>query len=412
MEEFEKDYCTHSLYKVKSVKIALIGLLLKGPIVDLFDTVCLVILGGRLAVVGSLFNTIGILFFIIGLVELLRIESKTVICSTLFFLCLWMYSAIRFPQNLVYLKDNATQFFIYVLPFFWIGKYLLDSGEYLDDLVRIAKIKCVLVIITWLIGITIPYASVYEDYMDASNAIIIGLLATYYLAYKYRRYSDICLSIVGTILLLIAGSRGVLLSLVTFWILLFIFSEKKSSGKTIAVVLGIVLLPFYKTFLKIIGTIVSMTGTSAHLILALSSGSFFQDDLRMHLFNNFWERAWREPFGYGIMGDRYMSLHDGFWSKAQYPHNIYLELLINFGYIIGSIVAIWLTYRIIKLLLIKDDKIKNMVILLVSGCFVKLLVSGSYWSDQFFFMLLSLVLYAGKETKKITILTIGNRGRY
>ena len=59
-----------------------------------------------------------------------------------------------------------------------------------------------------------------------------------------------------------------------------------------------------------------------------------EDENRTLLYASFWEAAQDRTFGYGVMGDRYISYHDGFFFKPIYPHNIYLELIVDFGVII------------------------------------------------------------------------------
>ena len=134
-------------------------------------------------------------------------------------------------------------------------------------------------------------------------------------------------------------------------------------------------------------------GFSTHLSEAVSSGAVFNDENRELLYAGFVSMIWQKPWGYGIMGDRYISYEYGLFYKPIYPHNIYLEVIINFGYVIGIIICALFTFFLFRAILIGNNKqYKVMILVLASTSFVKLLFSSSYWIDQMFFMLLGAMI--------------------
>ena len=87
--------------------------------------------------------------------------------------------------------------------------------------------------------------------------------------------------------------------------------------------------------------------------------------------------------GIGIAGDRLLI--------GGYAHNLLLEVLVDFGLIIGSILIVTLLLLIAKNLLTKDSERYNMIIIWISLGLVPLIVSGSYLTNTNFWILLGLM---------------------
>lgn len=352
------------------------------------------------------FDVIGLILFLISLPELFRRESKTIILSTLFFCILWWLSGLFNPQNVPFLKEQSRQFFLYVLPYFWIGSYLVRRGLFLNGFLQIARWKFFLSISAQLIIILQPTRDIFGgDYMNAANALVVGLISVSYLAFRDRKWYDITSAVVGTVVLFMNGSRGIFLSLVLFWVLIYIYSSTRNT-KSLLVSTAILLLIIGVSgpLLDVFSSLSERAGISTHLTDALGSneGLFF-DENRAYLYANFWQAILEKPiWGYGIMGDRAIS--ESFASKPIYPHNLFLELFVDFGMIIGVIVMLLFLVRVFKGLVNKNIDYKFGIIVLLCCCFVKLMVSSSLWQDQMFFMLLGFLLaYSSVRIKDISI---------
>ena len=80
-----------------------------------------------------------------------------------------------------------------------------------------------------------------------------------------------------------------------------------------------------------------------------------------------------------------------------YTHNILLEIIGNFGIIIGSILIILLIFLIVRSLLSKEKKYTNLIIIWLSLGFFHLMVSGSYLTDIKFWILLGLLFNKSRD---------------
>ena len=98
--------------------------------------------------------------------------------------------------------------------------------------------------------------------------------------------------------------------------------------------------------------------------------------------------------GMGLAGDRRIN-------GGGYAHNLLLEILADYGIVLGTILIVSLVFLIVKYLFIKDKEIYNMYIIWLSLGFVHFMVSGSYLIDLRFWILMGLIanLSIGEKNK-------------
>ena len=126
------------------------------------------------------------------------------------------------------------------------------------------------------------------DYQTAAYSIIVGLISTYYLALRNRKKIDVFLSILGTLILMVCGSRGIFVSLIFFWA--FYFISQTSNKQKIAIISSIAIVSLFFSFQQIIAPIASLAesfGFSTHLTDALAQGTVFEDESRALLYAGF-----------------------------------------------------------------------------------------------------------------------------
>lgn len=78
---------------------------------------------------------------------------------------------------------------------------------------------------------------------------------------------------------------------------------------------------------------------------------------------------------------------------GNYPHNIFLELLMQYGLIIGGIIILYVIYKIFSFLYVEKDKYSIMIFNILMGMgFFPLLYSSSYIENPLFFLLMGYTL--------------------
>lgn len=195
------------------------------------------------------------------------------------------------------------------------------------------------------------------------------------------------------ILILILGARGPILAFIVFSFLKLINKLKKLKKNEVLtlLILFVILILFilhadyYLLNMQKLGyEIFGFKSRTLELFLR----DFNYSSGRDYIYSTLLKAIDKRPFlGYGISGDRMIM-----GSFAKYSHNIFLELIIQFGIIIGGSLIFILLFLITKGLLEKDNLKYNLFIIWLSLGFVPLLVSNSYLVAINFWILLALMI--------------------
>lgn len=224
------------------------------------------------------------------------------------------------------------------------------------------------------------------------------------------KWTDIIISITSFILMISMGARGPLLCVALYLvlkiILLYRFQIKKAF--LISTISIAVILPVYTHLYDILiymSNIFQGLNLSTRMIARLMEGSFLQDYTRNLLKKYSVDLIGEHPLiGVGIGKDRIL-LGDKLGSSnltleviGWYPHNIFLEILLHFGIIIGCVIIIYML-KILYTITLKNmhkDAVDVICIFISIGLF-PLLVSGSYITWHLFYALMGLCLYQYKS---------------
>ena len=368
-----------------NVKLALTGLLLKGTVTNFF-----LVLSMKSA--ASAVFPIAILLFLIGFKDLFLKIGGFIVTSTLAMIAIWGLTILFFPMNLTYIKEEWSQSFINCFPFMWLGYYFIKKGVYLDYFLPIARVKLIIALLVQVIILVNPSKDIWNnDYMTAANEMLVGLIAVNYLYIRERKNLDLFLVVTGTLLMLTVGSRGGVMSILFFWGCWWIMAKRNIMKNVVYIMLFGIFLLLSGPIMNTIFSMSKVFGYSSHIEDTIEGGGLFTDKARMSLFTFFIDKIKESPFGYGVMGDRFLT--DGFYFKPIYPHNLYIEILTNFGFVTGGIISLILTFYLVKYLFGYENKNYSMAILILcSISFVHLMFSGSYWGNHMFYMLIGLMI--------------------
>lgn len=205
---------------------------------------------------------------------------------------------------------------------------------------------------------------------------------------KNRKIGWLFLFFLTTLLLIVYGSRGTLICIALllvltaikyrwWWVLFLSLLFVIFSGIFFQLLeLGLNWLANVSGSRKILGLLAMFQGD----IMDASSGRDILYDRCIQLFND-------NPFGNGV----------GFWQNdpfmgGLYPHNIFLEIAVEFGVIGIFVLAIILILIIVRLFRLERSSFFPYAAL-ISICFGRLMVSSVYWSRPEFWLVLSVFLF-------------------
>jgi O-antigen ligase len=205
---------------------------------------------------------------------------------------------------------------------------------------------------------------------------------------------SIIIVLISLIIILALGSRGAIMCFGVFVILKLITTKKKLNYKTILIyiiiiALVIIILLFLDTILENLNNFLLQFG-----IHSRSIHLFLRDDVylsgRDYLYEEMIEQIKNNPiFGIGLAGDRRVI--------GGYAHNIIIEILANFGIILGSILVFLLAIITFKTLFSKNKEVSNFIAIWFSIGFIHLMVSSSYLIDFKFWVFIGLAIKGIKE---------------
>ena len=216
--------------------------------------------------------------------------------------------------------------------------------------------------------------------LSLGYSVLLFVLAFLYCALENKKVYDWIGAATGMALILLAGSRGPILDIIIFLILYFAVRLGKSRKKVFTMVgvaaVGVLFYFVYPYLLAGASIVLNRFNISSRFLEKLLNGTISDDAGRLIIWKAAVNMIKENPWGYGAMGSRHVI------SKYVYvghPHNIFLELLIDFGVIFGTVIIIWLLYWAIKLLATKgNDEWKGVFLVFFSRA-CQLLLSLTFW---------------------------------
>ena len=133
---------------------------------------------------------------------------------------------------------------------------------------------------------------------------------------------------------------------------------------------------------------------NSYLVRSFLKGKLFNTDTRQVIWQSCFERL--NTMGMdvtGFFGDR------PYCAGAVYPHNIVLEILMSWGWIIGGCILAYLLWLIIRGLTCKGLK-RDVCIFIIFSCLSRFFMSGTYIREGKFWITVFVLVALGKGKKK------------
>lgn len=224
----------------------------------------------------------------------------------------------------------------------------------------------------------------YFSYMEFSYNLLPCTISLYVVGRKEKRLPDILLGLIGLGSMLSFGARAAVLYAFVF-ITIYELLIANSNKWALCAVIIIALLIFANIESIFRYLIQFQFFQNSRFIGHYLQGEAFESSSREIIFNSCINRI--ETMGiavFGFFGDR------AFLHGTIYPHNIVYEIMMDFGWICGPMILIWITY-----LLLKDYFVKNYRLMILYAIFCLLgryFISGSYVIEGRFWIFLFIIL--------------------
>lgn len=288
---------------------------------------------------------------------------------------------IFFPQNIPPLLYEAFRFFFpTVLPTF-ISIACISNIEVFENIFYKTSKIVFLLMIMYVISVVLGYGNLSGYNMNLSYSLLLPAASLY----SRKKIESIVASIILYIIIIVAGSRGAVLAFGIYILGDIILFNKKNF---------IIVIPIVSLFLLNLADIVEWLAglgiTSRTINMALegnissSSGRDVIAETSLRLLSN------NPLIGLGLWGDRLY---------AAYAHNIFLEIYVDFGYLLGSFIIVALLI-FISYIFVKSTRCnKRILFKYLCVIMVPLQLSHSYLLHIEFAILMGISVLLYKELK-------------
>ncbi|WP_409228222.1 O-antigen ligase family protein [Gudongella sp. SC589] len=240
-------------------------------------------------------------------------------------------------------------------------------------------------------------------------ALPIAILSTYAL-FSGKKKMQLIYLFFSLFIIVTVGSRGPLLAYLAYVIIYMLINFKKHYILvTIVTVLGSV---FYFNFYKAISYIVNFLAKKdiySRTLYKILDGTITSGTGRDSLFEESIYLIRNNPFtGVGIGVERihifenvYSAMGRSQMLSSSYPHNLFIELIVQFGVVIGLLISAIILVITIKAIFTGDSYSKNFALIFFGIGFMQLMVSSSYLLSPYFFYFIGIAwTIAAKRSKR------------
>lgn len=294
-----------------------------------------------------------------------------------------------YPNNIEAYMFGKDQFWLTVFPlfrFFIAGLFLIPNKENLD---LAGKVSGIAVLVETFFVMYILRGSDLQNSDDMSRAyfMLLNVLLVINYAFEKKSLLSIAVSLVGMILLLSMGTRGPIMIVLAF-VACKIFQASTNKGKSGVVVAFLLVLmwfvnsPYWDFFLLFLQGVLESLGMSTRVIDFTIQGETLtyyseRDEIAQIVMSKIKER----PFeGWGVYGE---------WQFVGWSaHNMYLEMLDNYGVILGGVIILFMVFTVIRAFFTsKSAPVRSLVFLFACNVLVRGIFSGGFLTSATFLMI-------------------------
>ena len=254
-----------------------------------------------------------------------------------------------------------------------------------------------LFIVLMLLCIT---GNISVGYMATSYNSLVFVIGSFWLAIHKKNLLYWFLSILGSVMMTIAGCRGGLVCIAVYVTAEIFFNSKIKTLPKVLFFLAIVLLLFnVENIMHGIESILNKYDYESRTISMFFEGTLKDDSGRSQYSKGAFEVIKEHPiFGCGMGGSSHYLYEKvkGFTPvglQRSYSHNLFLDILMDYGVFFGAIIIIILLIGFVNAYR-KGKKNRNIetYFMLFSLAIPKLMLSSTYVAESTFFILLGLMI--------------------
>ena len=358
---------------------------------------------GRLAFGSSSLDTMIVYgIYLYNIVRILPIiPRKFNIKLVIFLMCFAAFFCVSLYINPDFEKesDAHNNIIMSVVSGLFFGAAITDWDMCLEKLVAFARPLAMMMLASFFIYDTVFNTFWGEGAMGLSYKMLIPAILILYKLLTKVNLMDLVLLVAILFIMLLQGSRGPFLSVGVYFVLYMIANYKKYTTKvlmymSLALIAIVILFLNIDYFLYYLEQVAINNEFEAKIITWALEGKLADLNGRDVLYDQSMEMIKEHTIvGVGIFGEREL--------LGSYCHNIILEFLLDFGAVPGTLLIATLLLGLINRIVTCSTSQKNVIMMLLGMFIVKLFMSGSFWLESVFFMLVSIVMNKPNDTERL-----------
>lgn len=280
-----------------------------------------------------------------------------------------------YPENREYLQDYIFKLFFMCIPAF-INSSLIKDKEKEEEVLK--KASWIMLAVGLVHALFVFWKKAFTGYtMSYGYYLILPACFFSYSYFKNKKRGCLFSAILAAALIMILGSRGPLVAWAIYFTLLILFSQVSRIKKAsiIVIISAVVALKTY--IINLLQNLLNVLGVHSRTLELLARGEIMNDTGRKPILNMSIDMIREHVFeGNGIGADMRV--------MGTYPHNIFVEVLLQYGIVFGSLLLLGLIFFIIKDFFRTDDKQLYLFYFCIG--FVPTMVSGTYLQEMTFWI--------------------------
>lgn len=354
---------------------------------------------------------LGFYFFVI--LSLRRIKKRFTIYhfgAGLVFLIVYFLSF--FTSSLLSVHYSAMLFFVrWGIPLFLLGVSVDDFGDLLAKLRFASLISLLLTILgIFVLKTNSSVTQAYSQDTGYQTLIPFAVFGADFLLLKKK--SAIILMIASFAIVIMSGARGPLLAfLICFALELFFGSKNKIRMLICFGAFAVIVLLLYSLFfdraIELLIDAFEKRGLSLRILERLKAGTLGTDSGRKALSTFAFEYSKSHLFyGTGLINDRILlfenlTVDTNKTVFGYYCHNIFLEIMMQYGLILGVLMCLMFILLIfVQFRINKTPESRSITIILLSAGLLPLLVSYSYATYECFYLFFGFIFTQFFQSKR------------
>lgn len=355
----------------------------------LLDYVRVVVM--HLPVINSLSDFVIPIVMVIMILLSLKLFIKRLSVSDIFFslvvICLYLMTYVFYPENTTFLDEISFSFLICSLPYYFVGR-IIDYEKVAKPLYVLSVISIICMTFLYFVSTLDGDAGETGSGMNNAYRMLPFITIVFTHAFKNKDIISILFGLFSVFVLMSFGNRGSVLYLFVFIIFGILHSLKSNNKFLIILVLSIIVGLFYVYFdFIILGLygIMDELGFSVRIFDKIIEGEIADSSGRDVIVNTLLTELNARPWGLGLMGDRVVT--------GIYAHNLFIEIIVSFGYFIGSMICILLLVCILKAFQ-KSSRTEGHLFYIATICFgfLPLMTSNSFLTYPNFWLFLGYTI--------------------